>query len=155
MNERHKSDLDQECEGLELIDDSSFPPLMKADPAMNLVKAQSRYRQATKSWFASYSRSCVWYAECLKLELANRLASHIRGISVWPLIVVYIVAVIALSLLATALPIGSSVTLWSIPFGLMSAILVSSSLFLAATLVLLRDARKEPQTLVERIHDTD
>jgi hypothetical protein len=151
MNERQISDLDQECEGIELLDDDSGSSLIEFDPLSALQHAKSSYRKSWKRWFSSNLETTSRKAEFRKLWLANRLASYVRGVPVWPVSVVYVVLVAGSFVLASTLPVDFSWLPWIIRIGLMGAGMLPPVIFFVLAMVMLRDARRDPEDLQTRI----
>jgi HJR/Mrr/RecB family endonuclease len=147
MNERQIKDLDQECEGIELLDDASDSSLIAADPISSLGNAKSSYRLAWNGWFSSLLKSTARKAELAKLRLANLMSPYVRGVTIWPVLVVYTVVVAGLFILASMLPLDFSWLPWIIRIGLMGAGMLIPVILLLLSLVILRDARKEPGKL--------
>jgi hypothetical protein len=151
MNERPISDLDQECEGIELLDDDSDSSSIDADPTLALQHAKSSYRLAWNRWFSSYLETTARKAEFAKLRIANRLASYVRGVPVWPVLVVYVVLVAGLFVLASTLLGNFSWLPWIIRIGLMGAGMLTPVILFVLALVIVRDARRDPEDLQTRI----
>ena len=151
MNERQISDLDQECQGIELLDDPSVSSPIEADPVSHLQHAKSSYRQARSRKVSSYLETAGRRAVSGKLQLANRLAPYVLGVAVWPVLVVYVVFVAGLFVLASALPIDFSWLPWSLRIGLMGAGMLIPAVLFVLALLILRDARRDPQELKARI----
>jgi hypothetical protein len=147
MNERQIKDLDQECEGIELLDDDSDSSLIAADPMSSLEHAKSSYRLAWNGWFSSLLKSTARKAKLAKLRLANLISPYVRGVTIWPVLVVYIVVVAGLFILASMLPFDFSWLPWIIRIGLMGAGMLIPVILFLLSLVILRDARKEPGKL--------
>ena len=151
MNERQISELDKECDGIELLDDNAGSSRIDADPLSALQHAKSSYRHAWNRWFSSYFETTARKAEIRKLRLANRLASYVRGVPVWPVLVVYVVLVAGLFILASKLPVDFSWIHRIIRFGLMGVGMLTPVILFVLALVILRDARSDPEDLQTRI----
>jgi hypothetical protein len=121
VENRPESEIAWECEGIELFDDDSESSTIDADPISALQHAKSSYRQAWNRWFSSYLETTARKAEFAKLRIANRLASYVRGVPVWPVLVVYVVLVAGLFVLASTLPVDFSWLPLIIRIGLMGA----------------------------------
>lgn len=153
MNQRQTSDLDQECEGIELLDDASDSSTAMTDPLPYLQHAKLAYRKAQSHWFSSHLETTARKANCERLRLANRLAPYVHGVSVWPVFVVYIVFVAGWLVLISALPFDLLWLPWIIRFGLLGALVLMPALLLLGALWVLRDARRDPLNLADRTAD--
>jgi hypothetical protein len=79
------------------------------------------------------------------------LASYVRGVPVWPVSVVYVVLVAGSFVLASTLPVDFSWLPWIIRIGLMGAGMLPPVIFFVLAMVMLRDARRDPEDLQTRI----
>ena len=154
MNERQIEDLDHECEGIELLDDAADSSTIDADPISSLEHANFQHRQAVDRWFSTFLTSTVRRAKIGRLRLARSLSPYVRGVTIWPVLVVYIVVVAGLFILASMLPFDFSWLPWIIRIGLMGAGMLTPVIPFALSLVILRDARKEPGELKAELEKT-
>jgi len=154
MNERQIKDLDQECEGIELLDDAPDSSTIDADPISSLEHANFQHRQAVDRWFSTFLASTVRRAKIGRLRLARSLSPYVRGVTIWPVLVVYVVVVAGLFILASMLPFDFSWLPWIIRIGLMGAGMLIPVIPFALSLVILRDARKEPGELKAELEKT-
>ncbi len=150
MKERRISDLDQECEGIELLDDVSGSSRIEVDSLTCLQHARLSYQQAWNRWFFSCLETTARKAVCGKLRLANWLAPYVLGVPVWPAFVIYVVLVAGLIVLAAALPIDFSWLPWIFRIGLMVAGLLIPVVLMVLVFLILREAKRDPQELNAR-----
>jgi len=145
------SDVEIECEGIELIDDIADLPAISSQPFVDLQNAKNDCRQAWMYSIASHIQATVSYIQCARLNLAYRLSAYVNGVPVWPLIVVYIVFVAGAFVVSSMIPIEFSEL-----SGISRAVLMFSGVLLpvftlGGFLVLIRDAKKPPDLLASQI----
>ena len=144
MSEKTPEQLATECEGLELIDDlgASVASVESdlQDARLELVDCKRYVRHARMNYFQAWIQN-------LRRGIAQQLSDLVRGIPLWPIAVVYILAsTVGLLLLR--------ISLQAIPFlsGYLVTILTGTVLALAIMalifgLIIVRDARKDARSV--------
>lgn len=148
---RPVSDVEMECEGIELIDDIADLPATSSQPVVDLHNAKNHCRKAWMYFIASHIRATVSYVQSARLNLAYRLSAYVHGVPVWPLIVVYIIFVAGAFVVSSMIPIEFSELFGTSRTVLMFSGVLFPVFILGGFLVLMRDARKPLDSLTSQI----